>query len=59
MQAVLFDVGLEIGGAADSPALGAAVRRLVSGDPLVGAVAALVGQHHLAHLTRLMEESIS
>lgn len=52
MQAVLFDVGLEIGGAADSPALGAAVRRLVSVDPLVGAVAALVGQHHLAHLTR-------
>lgn len=58
MQAVLFDVGLEIGGAADSPALGAAVRRLVSVDPLVGAVAALVGQHHLAHLARLRGERL-
>lgn len=58
MQAVLFDVSLEIGRAADGPALRAAVRGLVSVDPLVSAVAALVGQHHLAHLASLMEERL-
>lgn len=58
VQAVLLDVGLEVGGAAHGPALGAAVRRLVSVDPLVGTVTALVGQHHLAHLARLMEERL-
>lgn len=58
MQAVLLDVSLEVGRAADGPALRAAVRGLVSVDPLVGAVAALVGQHHLAHLASLMEERL-
>lgn len=56
MQAVLLNVGLEVGGAADSPALRAAVRGLVGMDPLVSTVTALVGQHHLAHLARLVGE---
>lgn len=56
MQAVLLNVGLEVGGAADSPALRAAVWGLVGMDPLVSAVTALVGQHHLAHLARLVGE---
>lgn len=58
MQAVLLDMGLEVGGAAHGPALRAAVWGLVSVDPLVGTVTALVGQHHLAHLARLMEERL-
>lgn len=58
MQAVLLDMSLEIGRAADGSALGAAVWRLVSVDPLVSAVTALVGQHHLAHLTCLMKERL-
>jgi len=58
MQAVLLDVSLEIGRAADGSALRAAVRGLVSVDPLVSAVTALIGQHHLAHLTRLTRERL-
>lgn len=58
VQAVFLDVGLEVGGAAHGSTLRAAVRGLVGMNPLVGTVTALVGQHHLAHLTRLMEERL-
>lgn len=43
MQAILLDMSLEIGRATDGSALWAAVWRLVSVDPLVSAVTALVG----------------
>lgn len=53
MQAVLLYVGLEVGRAAEGPALRTTVGGLVGVDPLVGAEAALVGQQHLAHLAGL------
>ena len=46
-------MGLEVGRAAEGPALRTTVGGLVGVDPLVGAEAALVGQQHLAHLAGL------
>lgn len=57
VQAILLHVGLEVGRAAEGPALRAAVGRLVRVDPLVGTEAALVGQQHLAHLASLGENT--
>ena len=56
MQAVLGDVGLEVHGPADGAALGAGVGRLVLMDPLVGGVAALVGEQHLADSASLLDK---
>ena len=58
MQAVLGDVGLEVHGPADGAALGAGVGRLVLMDPLVGGVAALVGEQHLADSASLFSTCI-
>lgn len=51
VQAVLLDVLLYVGGAAQGAALGAAVRGLVGVKALVSSEAALVGQQHGADFT--------
>ena len=58
VQTVLGDVGLEVSGPADGPALGAGVGRFVLMDSLVRSVTALVRKQHLADSASLLSTCI-